>query len=187
MAEPAPLPDPLVQRAQRGDHAAWAQLLTREGPRVYALCRRLDHDPDDAYQAIWEKVVRHLDRFDVRGPQPFVSWLMTVAHRHLVDRHRRRRVRGVVVPFAEPPEGASDPAAPDREVDAARARDRLEDAIASLPDAGRRVVVLHHIHGQELSAIAAAEGVAVGTVKSRLHRARARLQELLSADLLGDR
>jgi len=179
MAEPAPLPDALVQRAQRGDHAAWAQLLGRDGPAVYALCRRLDHDPDDAYQAIWEKVFRHLDRFDVRGRQPFRSWLLTVAHRHLVDRHRRRRVRAVVVPLAEPPEPATDAAAPDRALDDARVRARVEDAIAALPDAARRVVVLHHIHGQELATIADAEGIALGTVKSRLHRARARLKELL--------
>lgn len=57
--------------------------------------------------------------------------------------------------------------------------DDLEAAVASLPEPQRRVVVLHHLHDQPLEAIADAEGVPLGTVKSRLHRARNRLSEIL--------
>ncbi|MCO4769600.1 MAG: sigma-70 family RNA polymerase sigma factor [Deltaproteobacteria bacterium] len=169
-----------------GDDDAWAQLLAEQGPRVYGLCRRLDPDPDDAYQAIWEKVLRGLHRFDPTGPSPLRSWIMTVAHRHLVDRHRRRTVRGVVLSLAEPPEALARELDPESSAVRNRAHQQLDAALAQLPEPGRRVVVLHHIHGLDLSTIAQGEGVAIGTVKSRLSRARARLHDLLPADLFGD-
>lgn len=176
-SEPAP-----IRAAQRGDASAWRALLQEYGPTVYAACRRLDPQPDDAYQVIWEKVVASLGRFDPAGPRPFSSWLMTVAHRTLVDRHRRRAVRGVVVPFAEPPEAPATVPDPGDALDRAARRQRLEDALQRLPDAQRRVIVMHHLHGLDLPAIAQAEGTAVGTLKSRLHRGRARLQGLLTGD-----
>jgi RNA polymerase sigma-70 factor (ECF subfamily) len=178
--------DPDLAAALDGDPDAWAALLRAHGPLVYGLCRRLDADPDDAYQAIWERVLRGLSRFDPSGPRPFRSWLVTVAHRHLVDRHRRRAVRTVVVSLSSPPDVAADGAEADEALDAHRRHSALERALAELSEPARRVVVLHHLHGEELLDIAHIEGVALGTVKSRLHRARARLLELLPPDLFGD-
>lgn len=152
------------------------EVVTRHGPLVWALCRRLDPRPEDAYQEVWEKLLRNLDRFDPRGPASLKTWLATVTHRHLVDRHRRRTTRGEVVPI----EGAPPtPARGERELDRLRGMKRLEAAVAGLPEPHRRVVVLHHVHELPLEEIAAVEGVAVGTVKSRLHRARARLASTL--------
>jgi RNA polymerase sigma-70 factor, ECF subfamily len=172
-----------VRSAQRGDAAAWRALLGEYGPTVYSLCRRLDPDPNDAYQVIWEKVVNALHRFDPAGPSPLLSWLMTIAHRTLVDRHRRRTVREVVVPFADPPEAIAPTEDPVAVMDRAQLREELDEAMHRLPEAQRRVVVLHHVHGVDLPAIAATEGVAIGTLKSRLHRGRARLQTLLASHL----
>src|SRR5690606_22014330 len=69
-----------------------ADLVAAHGPAVYALCRRLTPDPDDCYQEIWEKVFRALPRFDPGGAASVRTWILTIAHRHLVDRHRRRLV-----------------------------------------------------------------------------------------------
>lgn len=149
-----------------------ADLVAAHGPAVYALCRRLTPDPDDCYQEIWEKVFRALPRFDPGGAASVRTWILTIAHRHLVDRHRRRLVRGQVLPLGE--HAATGPDASE----AAEARQglrRLERALERLPADQRRIVVLHHVHGLPLEAIAETEGVPVGTVKSRLHRARARL------------
>jgi RNA polymerase sigma-70 factor (ECF subfamily) len=143
--------------------------LARWGPLVWALCWRLDSAPEDANQEIWEKVLRALPGFDPGGSAALSTWITRIAHHHLVDRHRARRRR------PEPAEDDVDtlPAAP------ARSYADLEAAIATLPEAHRRVIVLHHLHEVPLEDIAAEEGLPLGTVKSRLHRARNRLAELL--------
>ncbi|MFT5680891.1 MAG: RNA polymerase sigma-70 factor (ECF subfamily) [Myxococcota bacterium] len=165
-----------LQAASVGEPDAWRALLDAHGPVVYALCRRLDPDPDDAYQEIWEKVLHGLHRFDPSGSAPLASWILRVAHRHLIDRHRRRRVRGEVVELGELP-GA--PVLLESRLDRAQQSRRLESALTRLPIGQRRVVVMHHIEGHSLEDIAKTEGVAVGTVKSRLHRGRGRLAVLM--------
>jgi RNA polymerase sigma-70 factor, ECF subfamily len=154
-------------------------LVQAHGPRVYALCSRLAPDPEDCYQEIWEKVLGALDRFDPRGPASIGTWIATIARRHLIDRHRRRTVRGEVVPIGglASPDLALDEALSRRERQA-----RVEAAVQALPEPMRRVVVLHHVHGVPLEQLAEEEGVAVGTIKSRLHRGRARLAELLGGE-----
>jgi RNA polymerase sigma-70 factor (ECF subfamily) len=161
-----------VRLAAAGDRDARAGLLARHGPRVYGLCRRLDPDPSDAYQEAWEKIFRGLPSFDPDGPASLRTWLTVVTTRNLVDRARRRKVRGDVIALGEP----VDPAPPvDARLDEAQRRARLEVAVARLPEDWRRVVVGHHYGELPLEELAEAEGVAVGTIKSRLHRARARL------------
>lgn len=174
--QPSPLPDPTVAAASKGDLRARNALVDAHGPRVFAMCGRLAADPEDCYQEIWEKVLGALDRFDPGGPASIGTWIATIARRHLIDRHRRRRVRGEVVSIAGLP--AVDPAA-DEALARHQRQARVEAAIQHLPDAHRRVVVLHHLHGIPLEELALDEGVPVGTLKSRLHRGRARLAELL--------
>ena len=172
-AEPAAGDNLIVTRAAAGDGRAWAALIGAHGPRVYALCRRMcPGEADDAYQATWERVLRALPRFDPHGPASVGTWIGTIAYRHLVDRHRRRSVRGEVVLL---PELVASGPSPEEHVGRRQRSQRLEVAISSLPAAQRRVVVGHHVQGMGLQEIAEAEGVAVGTVKSRLHRARAGL------------
>jgi len=161
-----------------GEPTAWRVLLLAHGPMVYALCRRLDPDPDDAYQAVWERVHDGLSRLDpVRGGE-LGGWLRTVARRALIDRHRRRRAQGALVERLRraPPPPAPDPTGA---LDAQQQRDRLEAALGRLPPGQRRAVVLHHVDEAPLGEIADLEGVPVNTIKSRLHRGRARLARLL--------
>jgi len=168
--------DDRLDRVNAGDLDAQRRLIERYGPLVWSLCRRLDPEPDDAYQEVWEKVFRGLRRFDPHGSAKLSTWISVVTHRHLVDRHRKRSTRGVEVdlenhmPQTRPVE--------DRLDRAARVA-ALERALGRLPEGQRRVVVLHHLRGLPLEAIAEGEMIAVGTVKSRLHRARARLTQIL--------
>jgi RNA polymerase sigma-70 factor, ECF subfamily len=145
---------------------------------VYGLCRRLTPDPDDAYQEIWAKVLAALPRFNLGGTASVRTWIGTIARRHLIDRHRRRTVRGEVVPLREDALPDDAPGADARLAQRRRAV-RLEAALARLPDAQRRVVVLHHLQSVALADIAKDEGASIGTIKSRLHRGRGRLAELL--------
>jgi RNA polymerase sigma-70 factor (ECF subfamily) len=162
--------DAILARAITGDPAArraFVELLT---PLVWSICRRMDPDPEDACQEIWEKVLRALPRFDPIGPASVKTWVARITHRHLVDRHRRRKVRGISV---DAEEELFVTVTPRPELG------KLEGALAQIPDVQRRVVILHHVHGVALEDIAEEEGVPVGTIKSRLHRARARLMEIL--------
>jgi len=155
-----------------------AALVREHGPGLYTLCRRLCADPEDAYQAVWAKVFAALPRFDPAGSAGVRTWIFTIAHRHLVDRHRRRSVRRRHV-VDEPNAEVAVPPLAERAADLRQQRARLTAAIDGLPEPQRRVIVLHHLGGQSLDDIAATERVALGTVKSRLHRARARLAEVL--------
>jgi len=179
----APLPElsaDTVRRAARGEARARRALVERHGPMLYGICRRLAPDPEDCYQAIWEKIFRGLARFDPAGSAKLSTWMATIAHRHLIDRHRRRSVRGVVLPLDEL---STDAPSAEALVGAREEHQRLEVALRRLPAAQRRVVVMHHINGLPLEKIAEQEGVAVGTIKSRLHRGRARLTQLLVNEL----
>lgn len=166
----------LLKRAARGDPGARHTLVETHGPLVYSLCRRLCPDPDDAYQDVWTKVFAALDRFRTDDPGRFGAWIATITRRHLVDRHRRRQVRGVPASIDHLPDPLP---GPDHLTDTARLRDHLEAAIATLPFPQRLAVVGHDVHGTPLAELAADAGVPVGTIKSRLHRGRARLAELL--------
>lgn len=161
--------------AARGDPDARAELVRLHGPLVWGLCKRLGPEPEDAYQEVWEKVFGALDRFDPQGSASFRTYLATITHRHLVDRHRRRMTRGEVVEIGDL---AANSALEER-ASQRQQLDRLEAALQRLPEGHRRVVVMHHLDDLSLEEIAASEGIATGTVKSRLHRARARLFELL--------
>lgn len=165
-APPLSLVTPLPGRAPDPDAT-----VARWGPLVWALCYRLDPHPEDAWQEVWEKVLRALPAFDPDGPAALSTWITRITHHHLVDRHRQRRRRD-----ARDDDPLDSLAAPTP--DAAQAVD-LEAALAALPEAWRRVVVLHHLHEVPVDEIAATEGVPVGTIKSRLHRARNRLSEIL--------
>ncbi len=169
-------PRELLDRAVSGDQPAREELVRLCGPTVWSIARRIDPNPDDAYQEIWEKILRGIPRFDPAGPASIRTWIATVAHRHLVDRHRRRKRRqplgqASVIPF----ENASDATPADEQLDRASRNARLDEAIQGLPEHQRTVVVLHHLHGLPLEVIALQEGVATGTIKSRLHRGRATL------------
>jgi RNA polymerase sigma-70 factor (ECF subfamily) len=179
MLRPAPSPTDdrdLIRRAASGERAAQHRILDRYGPMVYGLCRATDPDPDDGYQEIWEKALRALPRFDPDGPATLSTWLYRIAHHHLVDRQRKQRVRAVIGPLDREPaaEGALDDS-----VSLAQRAERLRAALARLPDAQRRAVVFHYIEEIPVGEVAEREGVPVGTVKSRLHQARARLLALL--------
>lgn len=172
--------DPWLARAQRGDRKARQLLVERHGPRIWGLCRRLaPTEAADCYQRIWEKVFRALPSFDPGGRASLDSWIGTIARRSLIDHHRRRVVRGEVVELGEL--RASDPD-PETATTTQRRQARLERALLRLPGPQRRAVVAHHLQGTPLATLAHEEDASIGTIKSRLHRGRARLAQLLRED-----
>lgn len=169
---------PLVAQARGGDLAAFEMLYRRHRDRVYALVWRLcggDHGLaedllQDAFVRAWQK----LDGF--RGESRFGTWLHRLAiNLALTDRRGRlRRVRWEA-PIDDDVERT---ATGQRDVQAGTRKD-LEQAIAALPERARAVLVLHDVEGYRHDEIARMTGMAVGSSKAQLHRARRLLREEL--------
>jgi RNA polymerase sigma-70 factor, ECF subfamily len=189
---PAPLTDPvldaLVERARRGDLQAFNGLVARYQDGVYSLTLRMlgsSQPAEDATQEAFIKAWRRIDTF--RGGS-FRSWLFTIAANQARDelRRRQRRPAQSLDQARDDPDRADldppgDEPAPDAEVERAEMRAALERALMTLPDDWREVVVLSDVHGLDYAEIAQTTGLALGTVKSRLSRARARLREAIVA------
>ncbi|MEL6347101.1 MAG: sigma-70 family RNA polymerase sigma factor [Myxococcota bacterium] len=173
----APLPPSTRLAAQRGDRAARAELVAVYGGLVFSLCRRYATDPEDAYQDAWVHVLSRLHRYDETRGASLRTWLALIVRNRLTDRRRVRRIRGeVVAPDEAQP--SPDPT-PEQHAHRRRQVQRVERALSHLDPVQRDAIVLHYTADMPLSDIARAQGVAVGTVKSRLHRARAHLAALM--------
>ena len=156
--------------------------------RLYRLAYRLTeskHEADDLFQDVLTKMFTRLDDLvELRDPGP---WLGRVLYNHFIDNKRRyARQRLVSVEEGQLPEqsveafaGDSDPSADVERLDNIM---RLKAALDALSEEHRRVILLHDSEGYKLSEIQELTGDPVGTVKSRLHRARARLREILGKD-----
>ena len=167
----------LVGRARDGDAKAFEQLYRRHADRVYGLCWRLcDGDRARAEQSTQDAFVRAWEKLDTfRGEAQFGTWLhrLTV---NVVLGERRLLQRWTTFEDAEAngtPEALRVTAA-----DHGLSRD-LEHALARLPKGARTVLWLHDVEGYLHEEIAALTGIAVGTSKAQLHRARKLMKEHL--------
>lgn len=168
----------LVERAGRGECAAFEELYRRHRNRIYALLWRLSGGDaalaEDLLQEAFIRAWHKLDSF--RGESRFATWLHRLSvNVGLADRRvRMRRIQRETVL-----DGAVERAASgERDVRAAEQLD-LEAAIARLPERARTVLVLYDIEGYSHAEIAELTGMAVGSSKAQLHRARRLVQEAL--------
>lgn len=183
----------LVRSVQRGEAGAMDALIRATYTDVYALCRRLLADPQDAADAtqeVYVRVVRSVLGF--RAESSFGTWLHRVTVNVCATALRRRgdvRARGQVAgpkAFAAPDSPDLLTATDDTEgsvTDRDQAR-RVAKAITALPDDARAVVMLRHVQGLSTKETAAVLGVSEGAVKVRLHRAHARLRQLVGDDFV---
>ncbi|MGD2067337.1 MAG: RNA polymerase sigma factor [Gemmatimonadota bacterium] len=169
----------LIRKACQGDSRAVRTLYERYSPRVYAVVRRIAGDDDlaqDYAQEAWIRAVRALPTF--RGDARFSTWLHRIAVNAALQASRKAQTRSKR--RVEMPEEV--PVGP-RPADALL-EERLEEALDRLPDGMRRVLILHDVEGYTHEEIGDALGVATGTSKSQLFKARAKMREMLTA--LGD-
>jgi RNA polymerase sigma-70 factor (ECF subfamily) len=179
----------IVEAGQRGDVEAFNQLVRLYEGRVYNLCYRMLGDADaaaDVTQDTFISAYRNLNKF--RGGV-FRSWLLRIATNACYDALRARKRRpavsldaaqeadddGPAFDIADPAESPDDTALR-RELAAA-----IQRGIAELPEDQRIVVILSDVQGLAYEEIAVVTNTNLGTVKSRLSRARARLRDILRA------
>jgi RNA polymerase sigma-70 factor (ECF subfamily) len=179
-AEPvAPVREPgeLVRRAREGDARAFEQLYRENLGRVYALCLRMVRDRTRAEELTQEAFVRAWEKLNsFRGDAAFSTWLHRLTVNLVLTDQRSRTRRNDRVTFADE---SGLPDTPARN-EAPRERMDLEQAIAALPEGARSVFVLYEIEGYRHEEIAEMMGIASGTTKAQLHRARRLLREALS-------
>ena len=160
----------LVLHAQSGSAAALEQLLKLWYPKLLRYASGQTRDRDAAKDAVQETLLaaaKRLRRLD--DPAAFPKWLHRILERRLVDhlraQMRQRRSDGVAADAVASEPGPGTP---------------LEDALASVAAESRQVVHLHYLVGLSIKEIASVIEVPEGTVKSRLHSARAQLRNLLT-------
>jgi RNA polymerase sigma factor (sigma-70 family) len=156
-----------VERARRGDHDAFAELIRASVTRLDGAARLILRDPELARDAVQEALIRAWrDLPGLRDPDRFDAWLHRLTVNACLDLARRRRRRVIEVEL-DPIDGpmAIDPLASFAE------REVVDAAMRHLDPDGRAIVVLHYFLGMPLTEVAATLGIPIGTVKSRLHRA----------------
>jgi RNA polymerase sigma factor (sigma-70 family) len=173
-----------LTRAQRGDEAACRALVVHYQRPAFALLSRMLQPAgrqglvEDLAQETFLRVFRALARFDRGGPARLSTWILTIATRLALD--ELRRTAPATLPLETP--GARLAAAPERtDAGAERraTRARLVEAVARLSPEQRATFLLREVHELEYDEIARVLEVDLGTVKSRLARARAVLREVL--------
>lgn len=180
-----PSSDSVIRAAQAGDAAAFASLYDAYAPRVYAVCLGMSGDRVAAAEFVQDTFVKAWEGLDgFRGDCTFATWLHRVAVNVMLqaDRSRRRRSLRVAIEsdLTSPDDGRSTSTidAPTSGGDVALTLD-LEQAIARLPAGARAVFVLHDVGGYAHAEIAAQLGIAEGTSKAHLFRARRLLRGML--------
>jgi RNA polymerase sigma-70 factor, ECF subfamily len=187
----------IVQAIRAGDSSAWTRLITRYQDRLFTVCLRMLHNRDlaaDMTQEAFVKIIQGLSTYD--GRAKLSTWMIRVTMNVCLSKLRSEKLRRHAS-LDEPTDGdgtrpetsrgggleqVREPAAEAR-VYGHEDRDRVLAALRGLDPDQRAVLILADCHGQSYEQIAEVLGVAVGTVKSRVFRARSALREAVEAML----
>jgi len=160
----------LVLKVQAGDQAAFAALYRQWGPVLISRCRRQlqqKEDAQDAAQKVWLKVMRNIG--GLKDPACFAAWLLRIGHLTCIDTIRRKTRRGGLANDMQ----VDQPLTPEADDEASL---DMRAAIGRLPAIQQEILKLRYASGFTMGEIAHILGIAVGTVKSRLHTARNNLR-----------
>ncbi|MFQ5494307.1 MAG: RNA polymerase sigma factor [Phycisphaerae bacterium] len=190
--------DELIDRIRSGQTEAYDGLVRKYQDRVFNTCWRLCGHPEDARDLTQDAFLKAFERLDgFRGGSGFYTWIFRIAV-NLTLTHRRRTQRRRTISLDQTsPAGAGQARAlvrevadagadpPGRGVHEAELMDRVAEALQNLDDQARAVVVLRDIEGFDYARIGEILEMPKGTVKSRLHRARAALRAAIGEDADG--
>jgi RNA polymerase sigma-70 factor, ECF subfamily len=168
----------LVERARAGDARAFERLYREHVGRVYGLCLRMTREPhlaEDCTQETFINAWRALGQFETRSS--LSTWLHRIAVNVTLGK-RRKAAR--YEPAVEEGEESSEP---EWTLETPVEVDEIEAAIGALPEGARDALVLHALYGYSHTEAAGMLGVAEGTCKAQLHRARKLLRERLNVEV----
>lgn len=177
----------VIRRCQEGDERAYRELVQRFQRPVFSVAFRMvrsSEDAEDITQETFVRVFRAIDRYD--PARSFEAWLFTITTRLCIDLIRRRRVRPVSLTRQDPESGEESTIdiedtglGPDEVTSNAEEERHAKSLIDSLPPHYRIVVMLRHQQDLSYEEIAETLSLPLGTVKARIHRARAILKDRL--------
>ncbi len=178
----------LIERAQKGDESAFDTLVRKHEARAYQYAYRLTRNAEEAADVVSEAFVRAFNALqNFKGQSAFTTWLYRILTNCFLDVRKRDRNRPTV-PLESPfrtDEGelerqvADTADTPHEEAERSERERRIEAAVATLPEYQRAMIVMYHGEMMSYEDIAAALDLPIGTVKSRLNRARLSLREIL--------
>lgn len=177
-----PPDEDLVAQAQRGDRAAFAELVRRHADRLYAVLLRFSGDREEAEEAMQETFLRAWRRIDAfRGDSQFFTWLYRIG---INEAKRRAERRPSAARAASTEEGtledvADEAPGPSERAEQAELRRALERAIRALPERYRLPIVLRDVEGLSTAEAAQVMQLKEPAFKTRLHRARMAVREAL--------
>jgi RNA polymerase sigma-70 factor (ECF subfamily) len=176
----------LIRRCQEGDDLAIGALVRRYQNYVFRLCylvMRSEQDAEDMTQETFIRAFRALPRFEIREGTSFEAWLYRIAVNRCRSRMRRKWYQVLPWPSPSPQLTASLEAQPEQVVIRQQRRSEMLEAINSLGEKHRLVVILRYYAGLSNEEIARTLNIPSGTVRSRLHTARERLKTLLDSNM----
>jgi RNA polymerase sigma-70 factor, ECF subfamily len=178
----------LVARARRGNPEAFRALVENYKERLFAFVWRMlrnHHEAEDICQAAFVKAYEALDSYSEK--YAFSTWLFTIAYRLCLNFLRKRKAYGGEVDFSRigGPEDDAPQAVANTE-EARRLRDAIWAAVEELKPPQKSSVLLFYREGKSCEEIGRVLDMPTVTVKSHLHRARAKLREALRAELVDD-
>ena len=191
--EEAPTPEVservILARLRRRDRQAFELLVRRHQDRVYDFCLRMLGEPEEAHDLVQEIFVSiHQNLGSFRMDAKLSTWIFRISKNHCLNRlkYLNRRGRGRSHEYGEVVEAELESAVgtavrPDQALDSARERALVHRAISQLDVDQRTLVVLRDIEQLSYEEIVAITDLPEGTVKSRLHRAREKLAEIIGA------
>ena len=180
----------VIRRVQRGDANAFEYLVAAYEKNVYNLALRMTGNPEDAEDMAQEaflKAYSSLDSF--RGDSKFSVWLYRIVSNVCLDFLRKQKKRQSFSLSMEDDDGEEGELElpdlrrlPEDELEKKLTRDAVQRGLAQLPEDARQILLLREIQGLSYEEIASALGIDLGTVKSRIFRARKKLCAFLLAD-----
>jgi RNA polymerase sigma-70 factor (ECF subfamily) len=175
-----------IARARAGDETAFAPLVDAYQSAIYNLCYRMlgeANEAEDAAQEAFLRAYAQLRRYD--PTRPFKTWLFAIASHYCIDVLRKRRLTWLSIDDeALPPHPALQEPAPGPEEMASRREQSavMQTLLARLSPEDRSVIVMRYWYDLSYEEIAEATGATVSAVKSRLHRARGAMAEMMTAE-----
>jgi len=181
----------LLERCRRGDVQAFEPLVEKYRQRVWRLAYHVLRDREEAWDAAQEAFIRAWSALDsFRGQSAFYTWLFRITMNVAMDRVRQRGARGRAFGTERVPEEdwertmVEQGEAPDDTASRIEERERIERALATLPEHHRTIIMMSDLEGLSYREIAEVLQIPMGTVMSRLHNARKRLRAALGPLLI---
>jgi RNA polymerase sigma-70 factor, ECF subfamily len=178
----------LIAASREGDTAAFGVLVRRYQDRLYRTAARLVDNPEDARDVVQEAFLHAFQALGTfKGDALFFTWLYRIAVNTAISLRRKRKPVASIhaapsTRDAAEPLDSNDHNRPGHALEQAEQEQRIRRALAQLSVEHREVLVMKDMEGQKYEAMAEALGVPIGTIRSRLHRARLELRELLQKD-----